>query len=81
MDVEAISPGYFRTLQIPLLQGRDFDSRDRVDSRNVIIVNRTLAETLFPGENPIGKQIRDHDEWLGRKDWTISRIPHRGYYP
>ena len=74
MDVEAISSGYFRTLQIPLLQGRDFDNRDRVDSRNVIIVNKTLAETLFPGENPIGKQIRDHDEWLGRKDWTIIGV-------
>ena len=74
MDVEAISPGYFRTLQIPLLHGRDFDSRDQSDSQNVIIVNKTLAETLFPGENPIDKQIHDHDEWLGRKDWTIIGV-------
>jgi putative ABC transport system permease protein len=82
MDVEAISPGYFRTLQIPLLQGRDFDSQDQADSQNVIIVNKALAETFFPGENPIGKQIHDRDEWLGRKDWTIvgvvENIRHAG---
>ena len=74
MDVEAISSNYFRTLQVPLLQGRDFDSRDRADTQNVIIVNRALADTLFPGENPIGKQIHDRDEWLGRKDWTIIGV-------
>jgi putative ABC transport system permease protein len=74
MDVEAISPGYFRTLQIPLLQGRDFDSQDRADSQNVIIVNKALAESFFPGENPIGKQIHDRDEWLGRKTWTIVGV-------
>jgi putative ABC transport system permease protein len=82
MDVEAISPGYFRTLQIPLLQGRDFDSQDRAGSQDVIVVNRALAETFFPGENPIGKQIHDRDEWLGRKDWTIvgvvENIRHAG---
>jgi putative ABC transport system permease protein len=74
MDVEAISSGYFRTLQISLLQGRDFDSRDRAKSQNVIIVNKTLAETLFPGESPIGKQIHDRHEWLGKKDWTIVGV-------
>jgi len=74
MDVEAISSDYFRTLQIPLLQGRDFDSRDRADTQNVIIVNNALAQTLFPGQTPIGKQIHDHDEWLGNKDWTIVGV-------
>jgi putative ABC transport system permease protein len=74
MDVEAISSGYFRTLQIPLLQGRDFDSEDRADAQSVIIVNSTLAQTLFPGQSPIGKQIHDHDEWLGNKDWTIVGV-------
>ena len=74
MDVEAISSGYFRTLQIPVLQGRDFDSRDRADAQNVIIVNNALAQTLFPGQSPIGKQIHDHHEWLGNKDWTIVGV-------
>jgi len=74
MDVEAISSDYFRTLQIPLLQGRNFDSRDRADTQNVIIVNNALAQTLFPGQSPIGKQVHDHDEWLGNKDWTIIGV-------
>jgi putative ABC transport system permease protein len=74
MDVEAISAGYFRTLQIPLLQGRDFDDRDRAESQNVIIINKALAERFFPGENPLGKQIHDRAEWLGRKDWIIIGV-------
>ncbi|MBV9876894.1 MAG: ABC transporter permease [Verrucomicrobia bacterium] len=74
MDVEAISSGYFQTLQIPLLQGRDFDSRDRIGGQNVIIVNNALAQTFFPGQSPIGKQIHDHHEWLGNKDWTIVGV-------
>jgi putative ABC transport system permease protein len=74
MDVEAISPGYFQALQIPLLQGRDFDSRDRADSQKVIIINKALADALFPEENPLGKQIQDRAEWLGGKEWTIIGV-------
>jgi putative ABC transport system permease protein len=74
MDVEAISPGYFQTLQIPLLQGRDFDSRDRADSQNAIIINKALADAFFPGENPLGKHIQDRAEQVGRKEWTIIGV-------
>jgi putative ABC transport system permease protein len=55
---EAISSGYFRTMQIPLIQGRDFNGEDTGDKPNVVIVNAPLAEHFFPGENPIGKSIR-----------------------
>ncbi len=44
-------------MRIPLVQGRGFDERDRVDSAPVVIVNETLAETVWPGENPVGKTI------------------------
>lgn len=74
MDVEAISSDYFQTLQIPLLQGRDFDSRDRAGTQNVIIVNKALAQTFFPGQSPIGKQIHDRDTELGHRDWTIVGV-------
>jgi putative ABC transport system permease protein len=53
-----VSPGYFRTLGIPLLQGRDFGPEDRLESAPVAIVNRTLQRRYFPGEDPIGKTIR-----------------------
>jgi putative ABC transport system permease protein len=55
---EAVSSGYFRTMQIPILQGRDFNAEDTADKSNVVIVNASLAEHFFRGENPIGKSIR-----------------------
>jgi predicted permease len=51
------SPGYFRTMQIPVKRGRDFDNRDTRESAPVAIVNQTLAQRYFPGEDPIGKRI------------------------
>jgi putative ABC transport system permease protein len=53
-----ITPGYFRTMQVPLLAGRDFTDRDDADATPVIIVNDALARQFFPGENSIGKRIR-----------------------
>jgi putative ABC transport system permease protein len=54
----SITPGYFRTMKIALLQGRDFTSQDDLDATPVVIVNESLARQFFPGENPIGKRIR-----------------------
>jgi putative ABC transport system permease protein len=53
-----VSSGYFRTMQIPILQGRDFNAEDTADKSNVVVVNAPLAEHFFPGQNPIGKSIR-----------------------
>jgi predicted permease len=52
-----ISPGYFATMAIPLLAGRDFDDRDVSATRNVMIVNETFARHYFGAENPIGRSI------------------------
>ena len=57
-SVRVITEDYFRTLQIPLLQGREFKEQDSADSTQVIVVNESLARQFFPGENPIGKHIR-----------------------
>jgi predicted permease len=54
------SPGYFAAMGIPLLRGRDFHAADAPDSASVAIVNRSLAEALWPGEDPIGKRF---DGW------------------
>jgi putative ABC transport system permease protein len=53
----SISPGYFRTLGIPLLSGRDFTKQDKLDSPLVVILSNSTANKLFPNENPIGRQI------------------------
>jgi predicted permease len=57
LDWQLISPDYFRLLQIPLVEGRDFDESDNENSRTAIIMDSTLAQTRFPGESPIGKII------------------------
>jgi macrolide transport system ATP-binding/permease protein len=56
-DMNIVAPAYFRTLGIPLVAGRDFNLADRAGSQAVAIVSKTLASSLWPGENPIGKKI------------------------
>jgi putative ABC transport system permease protein len=55
--VTSTASGYFRTLGIPLLQGRDFDQRDTEKSPRALIVNRAFARKYFPGQDVIDKQI------------------------
>jgi len=55
--IASTSPGGFETLGIPILMGRDFDERDDAESETVLMVNQTLAETYWPGENPLDKRI------------------------
>jgi predicted permease len=53
-DEVYVTPGYFDTLQIPLLQGRDFADSDGPNTQPVAIVNRTFANKFFPGTSPVG---------------------------
>ena len=50
--------GYFRTMGIPIIKGRDFDDRDKHGSTPVIIITETLARQFFPNEDPLGKRIK-----------------------
>jgi predicted permease len=61
-----VSPGYWQTMGVPLLEGRDFDERDRIDPRNegnlraeptVAIVNRKFARHFFGDDSPIGRHL------------------------
>jgi putative ABC transport system permease protein len=52
-----VEPGFFRTLGIPILSGRDFTAQDDLKTTPVIIINQTLARRFFPNENPVGKRI------------------------
>ena len=52
-----VSAGYFKAMQIPILEGRDFDDRDTPKTQRVIIVNKQMAQMLWPGESAVGKRI------------------------
>ena len=53
-----VGADYFRVLGVSLLQGREFDSRDREESQRVAIVNDRMARMYFPKEDPLGRQIK-----------------------
>jgi putative ABC transport system permease protein len=57
-DFFAIGVGYFRSMGIPIIKGRDFEDRDRYGSTPVVIITEELARQYFPNEDPIGKRIK-----------------------
>jgi putative ABC transport system permease protein len=64
----AITPGYFATMQIPMLRGRAFLDSDIAAATPVMIVNREFARRMFPDEEPLGKRVRSwRDENLYRE--------------
>lgn len=57
VDKQYVGGNYFQTMRIPLLKGRFFNAVDNPDSPRVVMVNQTLAQKLFPNQDPIGKRI------------------------
>ena len=57
----AIAPGYFSTLGVPILSGRDFNAADASSALDPIIINHTLASKYFPGQDPIGRHLQTGD--------------------
>jgi len=55
--MRAISPGYLAVTHVPLKAGREFTAQDTRQTTLVALVNETLARTLWPGQNPIGKRF------------------------
>ncbi len=69
-QLNAVSPGFFKTMGIPLLKGRDLSFADQREGAGVIVVNRTMADREWPAADPIGKRIvmggrtDDPNAWL-----------------
>ena len=59
-QMRPVTPGYFRILGIPVVQGRAFAERDTSEAPPVAIVSETAARRYWPGENPVGKRLRMH---------------------
>lgn len=88
----AVGDDYFRTLEIPLLQGRGFDERDTEGSPAVAVVSESLAREYWPGESPIGKRIKPRlpgSSWCTvvgvaadvRHDGADNAVEPTAYYP
>jgi len=62
----SVNPGYFESLRVPLVDGRNFDSRDREDSPPVVVINKVMADKIWQGRRAVGERIKID---LGRDDW------------
>jgi putative ABC transport system permease protein len=56
-QLRRISPGYFKTTEIPLLAGRDFTEADGRKAQPVVIISQSMARKVWPNEDPIGKKM------------------------
>jgi len=53
-----IGPGYFGTMGIPILRGRDFTDEDNADTKDVVVISEKTAQHFWPGQDPIGKRLK-----------------------
>jgi putative ABC transport system permease protein len=79
LDFQMISPDYFRTLEIPLLKGRDFNLEDKVDGQQVVIIDDAMAQHYFAAQNPIGKVINFESSEGLRRSTIVGVVPHVRY--
>jgi predicted permease len=91
---EAVSPGYFGMLEIPVLKGRVFTEGDSSGSPSIAVISQSIAQRYFPGQDPIGKMINvgiwESDDFERRQvigvvadvRWNVNRPDHAAvYYP
>jgi putative ABC transport system permease protein len=74
---EVISPGFFTTLGLPILAGRDFEDSDRADSEPVALVSQSLADQMFPNGNAIGHHVLWTDPVLKFIPTGVHIVPLR----
>jgi len=77
-----ISPGFFASVGVPILAGRDFNDLDNHSSDPVVVVSQTLAQRIFPGQDPIGRHVFWTDpvfQFIPGSDSEKARFnsPHR----
>lgn len=87
-----VQPGYFATMGIPIVEGRDFAAHDTARSTPVIVISRAMAKSMFPNGDPLGQRIRSwRDENLYREivgvagdvryNGLAAGIPNNVYVP
>lgn len=77
--VNAITPTYLDTLKVKVTNGRNFTAADTMNSPPVAIINESMARTLFPGENPLGRRIGNVDSANHAWMEIVGVIPDIGF--
>ena len=79
-DCSLVSRGYFAVMRIPVLEGRAFDGRDRIDTSRVLMVNESFARRYFPDGRTLGRRIRAHSstEPLAEIIGVVGDVRHNG---
>ena len=67
VELRVVSPDYFRAVGIPVVRGRVFDESDTKEAPPGVVINETMARTIWPGEDPIGKRVWGRPVYDG---WT-----------
>jgi putative ABC transport system permease protein len=71
-DIRNVAGEYFRSMGIELLKGRVLDNRDRRGAPQAVVVNRTLAESQWPGQDPIGQRVVVN--WVDDTPWEVVGV-------
>ncbi len=90
-DLHIVSPDYFATMKMRLLEGRDFAPTDNADAPNVAIISEALARKLWPGERAVGKRMEgmdpSHQHFMtvvglvrDPRDAAVDQLPHPEFY-
>lgn len=72
LESKAVSPGYFPTLGVRVLNGRLFNEHDVKGTPNVVVINQSLARRFFPGLNPVGRALKFSKE--SKEQYTIAGV-------
>jgi len=76
VDAATVDVGYFRTMRIPILEGREFNERDTASAPPVVVVNDVLARRFWPpGGSAVGKHVR-----VGPQTFEVAGVARRGKY-
>jgi putative ABC transport system permease protein len=78
IGVHAVNAGYFRSMGIPLLRGRELANSDTGTSKPVVVINQKLAEVLWPGQDPLGKHCKIMGDKQSEVIGVVGNVLHNG---
>jgi len=78
VGVHSVNPGYFRSMGIPQLRGREFSASDNANSTPIVIINQKLAETLWPGQDALGKHFHLMGDKPSEVVGVVGNVLHNG---